>query len=53
LLIAARPEEAPALTKKRLVLGADDNPALYGKVVAKGQLNAMKAFSIALDESVD
>lgn len=48
LLAAARPEEGPALLKKRLVLGADDNPALYGKVIAKGQLNAIKALNAPL-----
>jgi thermitase len=45
LLAAARPEDSAQVLKKRLVLGADDNPNLYGKVLSQGSLNAMKAYT--------
>lgn len=43
LLRAVYPSETPATTRKRLLLGADDNAALYGRVAAEGRLNVLKA----------
>jgi subtilisin family serine protease len=47
-LKGALPTATPAELKRRLILGTDDNPALYGKVTAKGRLNAIKALDVKI-----
>ena len=46
LVWSAHPEYSPAQVRQALVLGADDNPDLYGKVLSHGNLNAYKAITV-------
>ena len=46
LVWSVHPNYTPAQVKQALVLGADDNPDLYGKVQSRGILNAHKAITV-------